>query len=206
MFNGYDGESNIVFDDFYGEVRYSDLLDIMDGYQQMVNVKYGHRFAQWTTVYFTSNLPPEDWYRSQFPEGISPALSRRITTVIKLNEKSSTDIVNDSCSTTDSECGVGSRPVPPPLLSVMEVAGNTTRTSVTDALLPPQNNVIDVDITKLLQSRNDIPFLGLPQLPELPQIPVMRVNNLAQSQMIVREEIWKDNILDPDIAWLLDGI
>lgn len=76
-FNGYDGETEIVLDDFYGGIPYHELLRVLDGYQYRVNVKGGHRYARWTTVYITSNKPPEQWYQV----GLTDALKRRLTSV-----------------------------------------------------------------------------------------------------------------------------
>lgn len=76
-FDGYDGESAILIDDFYGDLRYHEVLRILDGHQYRVNVKGHHRYARWTKVVITSNKPPEQWYR----QGLTPALKRRLTTV-----------------------------------------------------------------------------------------------------------------------------
>lgn len=76
-FDGYDGEDAILIDDFYGGLKYSNLLRILDGHQYRVNVKGGHRYAKWTRVYITSNEGPESWYK----RGLTPALKRRINSV-----------------------------------------------------------------------------------------------------------------------------
>lgn len=79
-FDGYDGESSILIDDFYGGLKYGYFLRVLDGHQLRINVKGGHRYAKWTNVYITSNKPPADWYKV----GLTPALSRRLTTVVHL--------------------------------------------------------------------------------------------------------------------------
>lgn len=76
-FEGYDGEQAILIDDFYGGIRYHELLRILDGHQYRVNVKGSHRYARWTRIYITSNAKPECWYE----RGLTPALSRRLTKV-----------------------------------------------------------------------------------------------------------------------------
>lgn len=76
-FEGYDGESAILIDDFYGGIKYCNLLRILDGHQYRVNVKGGHRYAKWTRIYITSNDKPESWYQ----RGLTPALARRINHV-----------------------------------------------------------------------------------------------------------------------------
>lgn len=76
-FEGYDGEEAILIDDFYGDIKYHEILRILDGHQYRVNVKGGHRYARWNKVIITSNKVPEQWY--QF--GMTPALKRRISSV-----------------------------------------------------------------------------------------------------------------------------
>lgn len=76
-FDGYDGEAAILIDDFYGQLKYHDMLRILDGHQLKVNIKGGLRYAQWTTVYITSNNEPSNWYQL----GMTPALKRRLTEV-----------------------------------------------------------------------------------------------------------------------------
>lgn len=77
IFDGYDGQKTILLDDFKGQVKYKNLLRILDGYQYRCNVKGGHRYARWTKVFITANDPPSDWYSY----GLTPALRRRLTVV-----------------------------------------------------------------------------------------------------------------------------
>lgn len=76
--DGYDGESAILFDDFYGGIKWSLLLRLLDGYQVRLKIKHGFTYANWTKVYITSNKPPSEWYARLDQE----ALTRRITKVI----------------------------------------------------------------------------------------------------------------------------
>lgn len=78
-FNGYDGQATLLLDDFYGWIRYSELLHLLDGYPYRLDIKGGFAYANWTTVIITSNDPPEGWYSRAFPSGVPPALARRIT-------------------------------------------------------------------------------------------------------------------------------
>jgi hypothetical protein len=73
--DGYDGQKTILIDEFYGWLKYSDLLRILDGHQLKLEKKGGHTYACWNTVYITSNQDPGMWYR----QGMTPALERRIT-------------------------------------------------------------------------------------------------------------------------------
>lgn len=76
-FDGYDGEDAIIIDDFEGQLKYKHLLKILDGHQLRVNVKGGHRYARWHTVFITTNESIDKWYQ----RGLTPALQRRIKSV-----------------------------------------------------------------------------------------------------------------------------
>lgn len=78
-FEGYQGEEAILIDDFYGGIKYHEMLRILDGHQYRVNVKGSHRYARWTKVIITSNDEPKKWYS----RGLTPALERRISRVTK---------------------------------------------------------------------------------------------------------------------------
>lgn len=76
-FDGYDGQEAILFDDFYGGVKYSQMLRFLDGYKFQLPIKGGFTWKQWKKVYITSNKHPDQWYK----HGLTPALSRRLTNV-----------------------------------------------------------------------------------------------------------------------------
>lgn len=75
-FDGYEDQAVLIIDDFYGDIKYGLLLNILDGYELMLPVKGGFIWAQWTKVVITSNADPKDWYK----RGYTPALERRLTT------------------------------------------------------------------------------------------------------------------------------
>lgn len=77
-FDGYSGQSTLIVDDFYGWVKYGQLLRILDGHPYRCEVKGSFVQAAWTKVFITSNKPPEEWYAN----GLTPALSRRISEII----------------------------------------------------------------------------------------------------------------------------
>lgn len=77
-FDKYDGQKVLVLDDFYGHIKYHELLRILDGYQYRVNIKGACRYARWEKVFITSNKRPEEWYKV----GMTAALKRRINKVI----------------------------------------------------------------------------------------------------------------------------
>lgn len=73
--DGYDGQEVIIFDEFRCQLRYSDLLQIVDRGICNVNVKYGSVKMAATKFIFTSNLDPKEWYKTRFD---IDALVRRI--------------------------------------------------------------------------------------------------------------------------------
>ena len=75
--DGYDGEKNIVIDDFYGDIKYSTLLRILDGHQLRLPIKGGFTYAAWTNIIITSNSEPHKWYKF----GMTAALKRRLPTI-----------------------------------------------------------------------------------------------------------------------------
>lgn len=76
-FDGYDGEKTLVLDDFYGWIKYGELLTLLDGYPYRCQVKGSSVWARWTKVIITSNKRYEDWYMDR---DIS-ALKRRISKI-----------------------------------------------------------------------------------------------------------------------------
>lgn len=52
----------ILFEEFDSEPPITQLLKWTDKYKVPLNVKYGHDFPHWETVYFTSNHHPSTWY------------------------------------------------------------------------------------------------------------------------------------------------
>lgn len=80
--DGYEGQNEILFDDFEGQIPYLNMLNYLDRYRLMLEFKGGQVWANWTKVYITSNEKPENWY---IRDDMSKALLRRITSVTKLS-------------------------------------------------------------------------------------------------------------------------
>lgn len=79
-FDGYEGEKTLLIDDFYGWIRFSFILKIMDGYRLKLPVKGSYTWAEWDKIIFTSNATPWNWYR--WSELINwEAFRRRVTKV-----------------------------------------------------------------------------------------------------------------------------
>lgn len=89
-YDGYKGQEAVLFDDFYGGIKYSSLLRLLDRYPLQVPVKGG--FVQWKPkrVYITSNQQPEKWYKFKDIK----ALKRRISKVSNFEERGNTDPLN----------------------------------------------------------------------------------------------------------------
>jgi len=73
--DGYEGEETIILNDFYGNIKYHKLLDLLDGYRMRLPIKGGFTYANWTKILITSNKPPAEWYH----QGMTEALQRRIS-------------------------------------------------------------------------------------------------------------------------------
>lgn len=77
-FDGYDGHSIVLFDDFDGGwFKLSYLLKLLDRYIFQVPVKGGYVWWCPSHIYITSNLKPQDWY-PQAHEEHRQALMRRL--------------------------------------------------------------------------------------------------------------------------------
>lgn len=76
--DGYEGESTIILDDFHGEVPLVEFKRILDRHKMRVPIKGGFVAAAWSTIFITSNMQPIDWYATPEPEDRA-AIARRIT-------------------------------------------------------------------------------------------------------------------------------
>lgn len=76
-FDGYDGEKVLIIDEFTGWIDFSQLLNMLDGYQLRLEVKGSFTYANWDIVFITSNIHPHEWYKNLTSIQYE-ALSRRI--------------------------------------------------------------------------------------------------------------------------------
>lgn len=81
-YDGYYGQKTLILDDFYGDIKHSDILDIFDGHQYRLDIKGAHSWAAWTQIIVTSNVAPDFWYR----RGLAPELARRLSLIVELRE------------------------------------------------------------------------------------------------------------------------
>ncbi len=84
-FDGYAGESTLLLDDFYGGIKYSYLLQLLDGYAMHLQIKGGFVYKNWTRVLITSNQHPRHWYGGSI--GYPAALRRRISTIYEVTQE-----------------------------------------------------------------------------------------------------------------------
>lgn len=74
----YEGQRILFLDEFRGQLRYSVLLNMLDGYKMQVHCRYTNVYTLWTEVHITSVLPPELVYQRMVEE------NRNIDTIKQL--------------------------------------------------------------------------------------------------------------------------
>lgn len=83
-FDGYQGEKTLIIDDFYGWIKFNEMLRIMDGYQLRLPVKGSFVYAKWTKVFITSNKKWSEWYPNVTNVNLLAAFERRISEIKKI--------------------------------------------------------------------------------------------------------------------------
>lgn len=81
-FDGYTGQNTILFDDFYGWIKYTRWLMYCDENPIMLPVKGGFIPCQADKIVFTSNQHPKHWYKCDEVRIFKYAIQRRIDTII----------------------------------------------------------------------------------------------------------------------------
>lgn len=82
--NGYTNQKILIIDDFYGWLRLNDILNILDNKPYRVRKLRGYTWAQWTTVYITSNDSFKDWYSHCENKKIINAFYSRLSKCLKV--------------------------------------------------------------------------------------------------------------------------
>lgn len=95
-FDDYNGEEVLLLDDFYGNVRLSFMLQLLDRYPMRVQCKGGFVNVNFKTIYITSNSHPDTWYQNIDNDKVKEALRRRITNIqeFKLDNSAFETLVN----------------------------------------------------------------------------------------------------------------
>ena len=81
-FDAYDGQDVILFEEYRGQFKISDILNYLDGYPLQLPCRYFNRQACYTKVFIISNVPPENQYCGVFIESLK-AFYRRINRVLR---------------------------------------------------------------------------------------------------------------------------
>lgn len=118
-FDGYDGQSVLLIDDFDGHfMRYTQLLRLLDVYPYNCPIKGSFIPARFTTVLISSNYHPAEWY-SFFDGTVPEPLWRRITYALHVRDSTSRDRIRtfltspvSSVSYTRKSCRCCLRPRP----------------------------------------------------------------------------------------------
>ncbi len=79
-FDGYDGHSEVLLDDFAGaasHVTLCTLLQLLDRYALLVPTKGGHTWFLPNKIFVTTNVYPRDWYKWENRGEQYKALARR---------------------------------------------------------------------------------------------------------------------------------
>lgn len=77
FWDGYQGQSDVIIDEFRGGIDISHLLRWFDRYPVRVEVKGSSKCLAAERIWITSNIPPEQWYPECDEETLA-ALRRRI--------------------------------------------------------------------------------------------------------------------------------
>jgi len=92
-FDGYNGHTELIIDEYANDVKITKLLNLLDGYQLRLDIKGSFTYANWTKVIITTNLRPSEIHSQANPNHLD-ALKRRITKTTNLYE-------NLKCAETD---------------------------------------------------------------------------------------------------------
>lgn len=93
--DGYDGQSTIVIDEFYGWFPWDFLLRLTDRYPLQLECKGGSVPCAATTIIFTSNKHPREWYPNSKYEwnALNPLKRRFGDNITELVGTTSMDVV-----------------------------------------------------------------------------------------------------------------
>ena len=85
-FDRYCGERILYMDEFRGQMRFAQLMNLLDGYKVQIACRYTNAYALWDTVHITTILPPEMVYQNMVDNNRNvdtfEQLRRRIKSVI----------------------------------------------------------------------------------------------------------------------------
>lgn len=76
FWDGYQGESFVVIDEFTGQIEISHMLRWLDRYPVLVEQKGSGCVLKARRIWITSNVDPEEWYRTAPPAQVAALLRR----------------------------------------------------------------------------------------------------------------------------------
>lgn len=82
--DGYEGQSTLLIDDFSGWLKYRTFLNICDGHPTRLPIKGAHTYALWERVFITSNTHPDVWYKEHSTEDAE--FKRRMTHIERMGD------------------------------------------------------------------------------------------------------------------------
>jgi len=77
-FDKYGGEKVLFMDEFRGQIKYTQLLTILDVYRAQIRCRYTNVYALWEEVHITSVMHPEEIYKKMVTE------NRKVDTIEQL--------------------------------------------------------------------------------------------------------------------------
>ena len=83
--DGYEGQTHVCLDDFYGWIKYHDMLRLLDRYPYQVEIKGAHMQFNSKFIWITSNKHPRDWYKDMSEQKYA-ALERRLDLIVNKTE------------------------------------------------------------------------------------------------------------------------
>lgn len=85
--DSYRGQTTLIIDEFYGQVKCTDMLSLLQPIRKRLGIKGGHVYAMWERVYIISNVPPWKWYKEENTrEVVREAFKRRIHEVHEITK------------------------------------------------------------------------------------------------------------------------
>jgi len=84
-FDGYQGEENVIFEEFRGQMPLGMMLSLLDRYECPVQYKGGTVEFRGRNIVITSPIHPREWYENSGDDKIDQLL-RRITAIERVTE------------------------------------------------------------------------------------------------------------------------
>lgn len=60
--NGYEAQKILIIDEFRGQIKFTELNEILDNKPYICRMLCNYEYAKWEKVYIISNKKPENWY------------------------------------------------------------------------------------------------------------------------------------------------